>query len=332
MDPIIYQNYIYVHYHLRALLKEWKLLKPRFEAKLASSNSSSTTLLSLTQLKNRIESANLKLIRVIDQVQIISNIKLLDELTTALLRGPNIGFHLKDKAVDTIGEVDALLDKFNGIKPIAFTKLPYEFQNRLVALLPPPDLVNFKLAGKTATKYANQRGMFSECLHVIRNSIDYEDVKNFYGKNKYYDISSTSFFLKSSSCYVQSGLYLNLDSTEKFDRIVKVVRSCDYTHLMLHGPYTYKHAIYLMSVSKNLKYVCLSIGIHVEIEEYDDYYEAIVQWLNRNNDAIMITVDCPDLDGTFPVYLEERVKAQTNFNATFCDTYVVIYKQAFLSS
>uniref|UniRef100_A0A7E4VJD8 FBA_2 domain-containing protein n=1 Tax=Panagrellus redivivus TaxID=6233 RepID=A0A7E4VJD8_PANRE len=247
--------------------------------------------LCLTRLKKRINSANSRLQRIIDQIQVICNIQQLFELRTELLRGPNMGLCLKIIAIDVMGQIDVFLDKFKGIEPLPFNDLPYECQNRLVALFPPPDLVSFKLAGKTATKYANKRGMFSACLSIIRNSIHYENTRNTYGKNKYYDISSTNLFLNLSSCYVQTGLYLNLDSTEKFDRTIELVRSCDYTCLTLQGPYTYKHAIYLMRVSKNVQHVCLSIGIQIEIEDYEDYYEAIVQWLNSHGDAIMY-VNC----------------------------------------
>uniref|UniRef100_A0A7E4VMR8 RNA-dependent RNA polymerase n=1 Tax=Panagrellus redivivus TaxID=6233 RepID=A0A7E4VMR8_PANRE len=283
MNHIDFQKYDYVHYRVKYLLREWNQLKPHFEAKLPLKTSppvKSLYIHSLYRLATRINNANADLKRSIDNVYDICKIYRLGTVQLAdLVYKPNIGNYLKSHAYKVTCEIYILRDKFKGdVNTLPFNALPYEFQSRLVALLPPNDALTFKFAGKTAVKHLKHRGMYSVNLIIIRNSIHYQNVKTAYGGDPIFDICNTSSFLKLYGCYVQNGLALCFDSPEKYDHAVKIVNGT-YIFLELKGVFTWRQAIHLMNVSKNIKYVSLGRGIRLDEEDFDAFFEALVQFL-----------------------------------------------------
>uniref|UniRef100_A0A7E4URC2 BTB domain-containing protein n=1 Tax=Panagrellus redivivus TaxID=6233 RepID=A0A7E4URC2_PANRE len=183
-------------------------------------------------------------------------------------------------------DIIRLRDKFEDVKPIPFNDLPYDFQSRLVLLLPPADCLIFKLAGKKAAKSVENRGQFSEYLLVARNSFNYGELRTQCSGSPMFDITSTSFFLKSDNWYVVTVLYLNMNSTDKFDHAVKIV-SGTYNTLELYGPYTWKHAIHFMNVSNEIAHMCLGDGMLLDVKDFDAFFEAVVQWLKQQKNAVM---------------------------------------------
>uniref|UniRef100_A0A7E4W4C1 RNA-directed RNA polymerase n=1 Tax=Panagrellus redivivus TaxID=6233 RepID=A0A7E4W4C1_PANRE len=330
MDAEFYQKYAFIDYHLTALLNEWQRIKPHFEAKL--SNGSPTVkpfiLQSLHQLKNRIDKATSKLYDVMKYAAINTRIyqtmtirwKSLDTRKTGLTDRYNT-------ALDAVAAIDVLREKFEGGQTIPLRNLPYEFRNRLVELLPPADVVNFKLSGYTALKYCNQRkGMFCDRSHTITNSQHLSHVKQYYGWRPKNTFSSVRSFLRSELYYVRTILCLNLNSTEKFDRAVEIVAG-DYTCLWLHGPFTWKHAVNLMNRNKRMKYATLGDQMLLDVEDFDDFFEAIVQWLRQQKHAIAIYIECPTLDLTFEARIKEYVQSRTSFYVFSPEYWVVICKQ-----
>uniref|UniRef100_A0A7E4VPD8 ANK_REP_REGION domain-containing protein n=1 Tax=Panagrellus redivivus TaxID=6233 RepID=A0A7E4VPD8_PANRE len=328
MDPTLYQKYTYVDYHLKALLRAWKQLKPQFEAKLASKilpTVKPILLQSLVQIRKRILEANLKLVHLNDYLYVICTIYRDDSLRTNLHNKPNTGVHLCCTAWNIISDIDLLRDKFEDIQPVPFQKLPYEFQSRLVALLSPRDLVAFKISGKTALNNVDRRGMFASTLVIARNNINYENIKKVYGGNTLYDILSTKRFLASEMCYVSSGLCINMDSIDKFDRSVNLVCGI-YCLIELQGQYTWRHAIHLMNTSKNVRYVCLKYGMQLEVDNFEEFFEAVVKFLGQQKDVLVLDIHCPHLDVTFEQRMKAYVEDRTNFDVIFPLDCLVIYK------
>uniref|UniRef100_A0A7E4VUG3 BTB domain-containing protein n=1 Tax=Panagrellus redivivus TaxID=6233 RepID=A0A7E4VUG3_PANRE len=208
---------------------------------------------------------------------------------------------------------------------LPFKDLPYEFRTRLVVLLPPRDCVSFKLTGKPATEYVKKRGQFSAFLLVGGNSNSYADMKTFGSKKPDYDITSTSFFLKSDNWYIKTGLYLNLNSTEKFDHAVKIV-SGTYRSLQLDGPYTWKHAIHFMNLSNKIEDVILHDGMLLELEDFNDFFEAVVRYCKHQENATIIIIRCPHLTEAFTPQFKEYVENRTTFAVRFSGGETVVYQ------
>uniref|UniRef100_A0A7E4VDF6 DUF3800 domain-containing protein n=1 Tax=Panagrellus redivivus TaxID=6233 RepID=A0A7E4VDF6_PANRE len=237
MDPAVCQKYASIEDDLKSELQKWKRFRPYFEAVLRTNVKPSVKLLtikSITHLKNRIDAAISNHDRAINYVVVVYTIYQLNTVELNFLEKPYSGVHLKEIAGNIRSKINILLSKFEGNKnkTVSFKKLPYEFQNRLVALLPPRDLVTFKYTGKTAMKYANQRCFnFSDCLVVARNDVHYEKAKNRYAKNEYFDVVHANHFLKSNSYYVDKGLVLNIEDTEHYEYATKmlsvIVLSCN---------------------------------------------------------------------------------------------------------
>uniref|UniRef100_A0A7E4VQN3 F-box only protein 22 n=1 Tax=Panagrellus redivivus TaxID=6233 RepID=A0A7E4VQN3_PANRE len=327
MDCIDYQKYIYITYHLKSLLREWKQLKPSFASKFAtvhrmSPQSKYLLILSLWQLSNRIRGTNVELISFLQQLHDICKTHQLDSYK--LLYNPDMGVPLYDVACDIADDISFLQRKFEGGQTVPFKDLPYGFQTRLVNLIPPCDLINFKLAGKAAAKHVEKRGQFSAFLFVVRDSVHYQEIKTVYGRKPIYSISSDNCFLKSR-CFVETGLCINMDSTEKFDRAVEIVYGT-YSCLDLLGPYTWKHAVHLMNVSKEVKNVCMGYGMLLEEDDFDAFFEAVVQWLNHQEGARMIDIQCPYLTVAFNPQFKEYVENGTTFKVKFSNGYTVICK------
>uniref|UniRef100_A0A7E4ZW72 F-box domain-containing protein n=1 Tax=Panagrellus redivivus TaxID=6233 RepID=A0A7E4ZW72_PANRE len=247
-----------------------------------------------------------------------------------------MGVSLLEFADTILGEVILLQEKFKAVYTLLqgqleghnlpFEDFPYEFRSRLVALLPPRDCVSFKLAGKTATNYVKTRGQFSAFLLVVRNSSSYKNLKTQCFKNLDYDITSTSFFLKSDNWYVKNGLYLNLNSVEKFDHAVEII-SGSYHSLQLDGPYTWKQALHFMNLSKQMRDVMLHDGMLLEVEDFDDFFEAIVQYCKHQERATLIIILCPDLTEAFAPQFKEYVENRTTFTVMFWDGNTIVYRR-----
>uniref|UniRef100_A0A7E4VMF3 FTH domain-containing protein n=1 Tax=Panagrellus redivivus TaxID=6233 RepID=A0A7E4VMF3_PANRE len=362
MDRIDYQQYDYVHYRVKHLLREWKHLKPHFEAKLAITTSSTVKSLyihSLYGLATRLDKANADLKSIIDDIHDICKSNGLGTTFIELIYKPNIGGYLRNIATSVTCEIYTLKRKFEGDdNKLPFEALPYEFQSRLVALLPPNDVFAFKFTGKIAAKHVYKRGMWFVNLIVVGNSIHYENVKSSYGGDPAFDISNGSCFLKLNRCYVQGVLCLNIGSPEKYDHAVKIVTGT-YIFLELKGVFTWRQAIHLMNVSKNIKYVTLCSRIQLDEEEfdaffeavvqwlleqknvftidimyvkldltfdYDDFFKAVVQWLLQKKGATMIDIQCPDLMDGFDPRLKECVENRTTYNVKFVDGWTVNFR------
>uniref|UniRef100_A0A7E4VNJ2 F-box domain-containing protein n=1 Tax=Panagrellus redivivus TaxID=6233 RepID=A0A7E4VNJ2_PANRE len=289
MDPLAYQKYIYVHCHVKSVLAEWNQSKPYFEAKLSTKTSPTVKQLldlSLIRFKTRIVNARSNLFGILDQVVVECTILQLGSLQNDLLSKPNMGNQLARIATSIMGDIDVLREKFKGTETIRFKKLPYEFQSRLVDLLPLSDLIAFKFAGKTTANQVHRRGMFSSSVCVVRNGVNYENVKEAYGNNIRYDIVSKSRFFNSDNHYVQNALCLNLDSTEKYDRAVNIICG-NYTYICLQGPFTWKHVIRLIHKTEKLHTVYLFSGMQLEVAEFDHFFEAVAKWLDHQKHFVI---------------------------------------------
>uniref|UniRef100_A0A7E4UQI2 F-box domain-containing protein n=1 Tax=Panagrellus redivivus TaxID=6233 RepID=A0A7E4UQI2_PANRE len=325
MDPILQQKYIYVHYHLISLLRKWKQEEPYFNSRVTATISPAlrrTIVLRLSCFLLQINNAVIRLTRVIDNVQIFLATKQRHNITV-LLHQHNCGYNLKDTACTiTRTKIEVLLEKFKETEPIPFEMLPYDFQNRLVALLSPSDLIRFKFAGKTALKYVHRRGMFSKCPQVIESSSHYNDVKKTgrYGP----DIISKSRFLKLDTWHIIFELYLFTNTPKMFDHAVKIF-SGEYFYVSLEGAFTWKHAIHLMNASKRIKYAILRNGMQIDAFDYDDFFEAVVKWLEKEH-TIMLDLDWSAYHFAFPSQFMEYINSQTSFNAIINFNYISVFK------
>uniref|UniRef100_A0A7E4VPD5 DUF4262 domain-containing protein n=1 Tax=Panagrellus redivivus TaxID=6233 RepID=A0A7E4VPD5_PANRE len=117
-----------------------------------------------------------------------------------------------------------------------------------------------------------------------------------------------------------------MNSTEKFDRAMQIVCGT-YTGMELHGPFTWKHAVYFMNLHEEVSHVCLGYGMQLEAEDDDDFFEAVVQWLLQKKVAAMIDIQCPDLMDGFDPHLKECVENRTTYNVKFVDGWTVIFQQ-----
>uniref|UniRef100_A0A7E4VN98 NR LBD domain-containing protein n=1 Tax=Panagrellus redivivus TaxID=6233 RepID=A0A7E4VN98_PANRE len=330
LSPYVLQKWTHTNYRVNSLLKEWKQLQHRYKYPLTTNIPPATKQLitvSLQRLRSRINNSISSLGNVLEYTYIVCVIYQLDH--TTLLRHPRTGVNLKEyanriiNAIDNV--IDALLDRPR-VTPLKFKKLPYEFQSRLVALLPPRDLVAFKISGKTALNSVNQRGMFSQCLYVTSCNANYQDVKAVYGNRPHYDIMSTSFFLKLSSHFVQDTLKLNMKTPENFDRAVEIL-SGDYFTLVLRGHCTWKHAIHFMNLSKTIKFVILGYEVALRVEEFDGFFEAVVLWLQQMKHVVLLKIECHHLNVSFESRFAVCVESQTTFKVYYKNRHLVAHKK-----
>uniref|UniRef100_A0A7E4VJS4 STAS domain-containing protein n=1 Tax=Panagrellus redivivus TaxID=6233 RepID=A0A7E4VJS4_PANRE len=118
-----------------------------------------------------------------------------------------------------------------------------------------------------------------------------------------------------------------MSSTEKFDQAVETVNGT-YHSLELRGVYTWKHAIYFMNLSKEIKDVVLYNGMLLEVEDFDDFFEAIVQYLKHQRNATVIFIRCPYLTEAFDPQFKEFVDNRTTFTVMFIDGITIVYHQS----
>uniref|UniRef100_A0A7E4ZRB7 tRNA-intron lyase n=1 Tax=Panagrellus redivivus TaxID=6233 RepID=A0A7E4ZRB7_PANRE len=223
-----------------------------------------------------------------------------------------------------------LLEKFEHSDPIAFKKLPYEFQNRLVALLPHNVLMRFTLAGKNASKSVKLRGerrreTFSNSLILSDVELVSQFTQEYYKNHKFYDVLYTSYFRTLSNYYISRGLYLISNDVETFDHAVKIV-SGTYRFVDLRESYTWRQAIHLMNVSNLIKFTYLRHFVQLEVVDYDEFFEAVVQWFLKKKSASMFHMVYQHLDASFRSRFEAVIKARTKLNIHFLNDQVVVYK------
>uniref|UniRef100_A0A7E4VCF9 F-box domain-containing protein n=1 Tax=Panagrellus redivivus TaxID=6233 RepID=A0A7E4VCF9_PANRE len=277
------------------------------------------------QLKKRIDEARLQLYDVMKYMIVRCKLDNLVALKQNLLNTPHTGLtHRYCASLNAMASIDVLLEKFEGIQPISFKKLPYEFQKRLVELLPPSDVTAFKLAGRTAMNYGNRRsGMFCDSSITVKNNLHFEQTKTAFGKRQMFTFSSVRSFLRSEVYFVQSILCLTLTSTKEFGRAIKIVDG-NYSYLELQGRFTWKQAIHLMNVSKKMRYVCLRYRMQLKIEDFDAFFKAVVKWMHQQKDFIMMDVRCSHLDATFTPRFKNYIESKTIFHLYLQHNYVVI--------
>uniref|UniRef100_A0A7E4VN89 DUF4422 domain-containing protein n=1 Tax=Panagrellus redivivus TaxID=6233 RepID=A0A7E4VN89_PANRE len=162
----------------------------------------------------------------------------------------------------------------------------------------------------------NNRGQFSRYLTVVMDTTNYNIERKSHGGDLSYDVRIAEIFLKSDRHYIQKALSLFLDSTEKFDRAVEIVYGT-YNCLDLNGPFTWKHAIQLMNVSKRTKNTCMGNGMLLEVKDYNAFFEAVVRWLKRRKGAVTIDIQCPYLMDAFNPRFKEYVEYRTTFSVQF---------------
>uniref|UniRef100_A0A7E4UU25 Uncharacterized protein n=1 Tax=Panagrellus redivivus TaxID=6233 RepID=A0A7E4UU25_PANRE len=329
INPAFNQKYTFIKYHVNVQLRKWKVLKPYFETKLTEDISPavrSVMVQCLTLFGKQITAAMSNLAHVINYINVIFTVYDLRSEKTALLDDAHLLHQIVFAAQHEAG---ILLDKFRNSEPIPFKKLPYEFQNRLVALLPLYDLTTFNLAGNMAAKSVKrrrgQRGKtFSNCL-IVNDDDSLSSFTEAYENDKYFDVLDTTCFHKLDYYYVNDGLYLISNGAETVDHAVKIV-SGSYQYVDLRCPYTWRQAIHLMSVSNFIKFTCLRHTMQLEVEDFDEFFKAVVQWLHNKKSVLMFRMVYYNLDITFRSRFEAVIKAQTQLNIHFLNGQVVVYK------
>uniref|UniRef100_A0A7E4VU11 FTH domain-containing protein n=1 Tax=Panagrellus redivivus TaxID=6233 RepID=A0A7E4VU11_PANRE len=321
------QKRVYTDYHLKSLLREWNQLKSRFEAKLTTRISpviKPLLLKSLLKLRKRIESSvhNLQSVLLYTtfllRTQNYQGYKL--HLLLEIHASPNYGFDLFDTATKAQYHIDILREKLKQVDPIPFKKLPYEFQNRLVALFPKKDLVKFKLAEKTAAKQVIIRGPFYDSLEVVENEDDAQQVeKRNAAHGRTSDIVYFNDLLKRNNVFILQELSFQIHSIEKFDKAIEVV-SGPYKFLELRGVYTWRQAVKLMGRSSELLYITME-GLQLELEEFDSFFRSVRRWLKNKDKFAVFQIDGVHLHPTFHQRFKEYIESRTIYKVFLKDTY-----------
>uniref|UniRef100_A0A7E4ZRJ5 NR LBD domain-containing protein n=1 Tax=Panagrellus redivivus TaxID=6233 RepID=A0A7E4ZRJ5_PANRE len=260
----------------------------------------------------------------IDDLEVIRIAYLIHYETKKLL---DSGMSIYNLGIVIQTEAGILLEKFRNSDPIPFKKLPYEFQNRLVALLPRNDMATFSSAGKSAVKAVKIRGerrgvTYSTAFLVTEPEPAFTQK---YKNRKNYDILDTTYFQKLDNYFISYGVCLRSRAVETFDHAVKIV-SGTYRYVDLRVSYTWRHAIHLINVSKFIKFAYLWHHVQLEVEDFDEFFEAVVQWLINKKSALMFHMVYQHLDASFRSRFEDGIKARTKLNIHFLNSQVVVYK------
>uniref|UniRef100_A0A7E4URK7 ATP-binding protein n=1 Tax=Panagrellus redivivus TaxID=6233 RepID=A0A7E4URK7_PANRE len=147
--------------------------------------------------------------------------------------------------------------------PVAFKKFPYEFQQRLVHLLPIPSIIPFKNAGQMAKKAVESRGNFVSCLTVAKKT---SPLKKIFGKILLPEI----FLSEKRPFHIKKQLVLELDNLEAYDIAVDLITG-DFQTMLLDGLYSWRHAVKLIRKGYRLHIFLLRGEMIIDIDEFNDF-------------------------------------------------------------
>uniref|UniRef100_A0A7E4VLJ8 Phage protein n=1 Tax=Panagrellus redivivus TaxID=6233 RepID=A0A7E4VLJ8_PANRE len=82
-----------------------------------------------------------------------------------------------------------------------------------------------------------------------------------------------------------------------------------------------------MNLSKEIEDVVLYDGMLLEVEDFDDFFEAIVQYCKHQKNATSIIIRSPALTNAFNPQLKDYVDNRTTFTVKFINGNTVIDQQ-----
>uniref|UniRef100_A0A7E4W0E5 RAP domain-containing protein n=1 Tax=Panagrellus redivivus TaxID=6233 RepID=A0A7E4W0E5_PANRE len=295
MYELIYNDLFLAEHRLQRVLIQWKFLEPRFAAKKSASLSPETRsllILSLTQQHQHVKQALRKLYEVKACWNAYKKISHCRDFKVFHKIRAKIANSLEPRGVKLRDQIEILLLEFQNslFAPIPFNSLSYEFQKRLIQLLPPKDVTSLKSCGNTAFKAVKKQRPNSIFVHSLFIFYFISDAKEiFQSKKKAHTVIDkivmTQFdFIKSKMppIYVGTNLSLHLCDEEEYSKAMDLI-SGDFESIEIYGrEFSWKHAFNLIYKSPRVKYALYDIN-DIEEDEFAAFYDAIILLL-KNRD------------------------------------------------
>uniref|UniRef100_A0A7E4ZQG2 NR LBD domain-containing protein n=1 Tax=Panagrellus redivivus TaxID=6233 RepID=A0A7E4ZQG2_PANRE len=278
----IYTDYLSAEHRLQRVLVQWKSLKPRFATKKAAVLTPETRSLLILSLKQQNQYVKQALQKVYEMKQCWNIYKKIDYCIDYKFFNKahaKITKSLESESINVANQIEIVLLEFQNplIAPIPFKSLPYEFQNRLIQLLPPKDVTTFKSSGNNAFKAVKKhRPNFVNLLYIVHMNVEVQEILDSHKLCDKIAITETDFLpLKITSCYVGSELSIFLSVPEAYFKAMDII-SGDFNVIKIYG-YTilWTQAFELINISSRLKYVFFELGM-IEDHEFNDLFNALM--------------------------------------------------------
>uniref|UniRef100_A0A7E4VRD7 F-box domain-containing protein n=1 Tax=Panagrellus redivivus TaxID=6233 RepID=A0A7E4VRD7_PANRE len=284
------QEIDFAEYHLLKLLRQWKTLEPRFASKKTlqlQANSRSILILSLQRLYCGVFAARQK----ISELQHYWT-AFLQMCCPALMFNESfheIRFRINDFDAlvvlsETVKEQIAIMKlEFENVSPVPFAEFPYEFQKRLIFLLPPTDVNTFKIVGKIPLKAVRKhRPNFANSLFVFMNKGLYDsvfkDYKNDFRRLDMFRLNGWQLLQMPSRHFFTHTVYMDLPCDEAIATAIEKVNG-DFVVFTLYGDYSWRQAFELINKSSKIKRVKLATAMVVTPGEYSEFFDALMELL-----------------------------------------------------
>uniref|UniRef100_A0A7E4UU37 WD_REPEATS_REGION domain-containing protein n=1 Tax=Panagrellus redivivus TaxID=6233 RepID=A0A7E4UU37_PANRE len=300
MHERIYNDFLLAEHRLQRVLIQWKLLQPRFAAKKTASLSPETRsllILSLKQQHQHVAQALRKLYEVKACWDAYKKMAICFTIALFKKARVKIANSLEPKGAKVINQIEILLLEFQNppTTPTPFNDLPYEFQKRLVQLLPPKDVTTFKSCGNTAFKTVKKHlpnCIFVHSLFVVYFNFKLKEIlsskKNSHKVIDKIAMNDFNFFKpEMAPCYVSTTLSIYLGSQEAYSKAMEFI-SGDFETIKIYGAkISWKQAFDLINKSPCVRHASYKFG-KIEKVEYNDFFVAMMLLLQTNNIELLV--------------------------------------------
>uniref|UniRef100_A0A7E4VIT3 F-box domain-containing protein n=1 Tax=Panagrellus redivivus TaxID=6233 RepID=A0A7E4VIT3_PANRE len=284
------------------VVSEWSLLLLKYSKVDVTNlppNLCSTLLIELDSLKNRLKTHYYRLRAT--QLEWFNYVKQLPNSATTAERN---SYHTADALnkfayAGTIYKVMSDISCMKAktfVSPIKFEKLPYEFQQRLVNLLPLSDVINFKLIGKAASKASQFRENCVDELVILHTMQSPTNIKK--------PILSPDFLTEKKTYHVKGRVELNFDSVEKYDLAIPLI-SGNYKLLTMKGTFSWHQVLQLMKKSDMLLDFVLKGELVIDPKDYSNFCNELLAFAVKFNSFV---ITCPNADHAFMAELKKVLK------------------------